>query len=160
MRPPRASSRLLYMHTQIDRYIYREIGNRLASGSHRCTQQLPRASSRLRAKMAPRSRLRAHTSTRSPGGRSSRPFRLSRQSRLSRRFRPARPPTNLKKREKTRSDLILFSKTFQGEEPPDTGGGRVFSLDVSCGLLDTASASALALFLGFALCCCGVSCMI
>jgi len=48
---------------------------------------------------------------------------------------------------------------LQGEEPLDTGGGRVFSLDASFGLLATASASALALFLGSALCCCGVSCM-
>ena len=37
---------------------------------------------------------------------------------------------------------------------------RVFSLDASFGLLATASASALALFLGSALCCCGVSCII
>jgi len=42
----------------------------------------------------------------------------------------------------------------------DTGGGRVFSLDASFGLLATASASALALFLGSALSFCGVSCMI
>jgi len=41
----------------------------------------------------------------------------------------------------------------------DTGGGRVLSLDASFGLLATASASALALFLGSALSCCGVSCM-
>jgi len=38
----------------------------------------------------------------------------------------------------------------------DTGGGRVFSLDASFGLLATASASALALFLGSALSFCGV----
>jgi len=55
---------------------------------------------------------------------------------------------------------FLLSKSFQGEEPLDTGGGRVFSLDASFGLLATASASAPALFLGSALCCCGVSCMI
>jgi len=58
-----------------------------------------------------------------------------------------------------RYDVILFSRTFQEEEPFDTGSGRVFSLDASFGLLATASASALALFLGSALCCCGVSCM-
>jgi len=40
------------------------------------------------------------------------------------------------------------------------GGGRVFSLDVSFGLLATAGASALALFLGSALSFCGVSCRI
>jgi len=45
-----------------------------------------------------------------------------------------------------RSDVILFSRTFQGEEPVDTGGGRVFSLDAAFGLLATASASALELF--------------
>jgi len=50
--------------------------------------------------------------------------------------------------------------TFQGEETLDTGGSRIFSLDASPGILATASASALALFLGSALCCCGVSCMI
>ena len=33
----------------------------------------------------------------------------------------------------TRS-LRLFA---QGEEPPNTGGGRVFSLDATSGLLDT-----------------------
>jgi len=59
-----------------------------------------------------------------------------------------------------RSDVILFSRTFQGEKPLDTGGGRVFSLDASFGLLATASASALALFLGSALSFCGVSCII
>jgi len=48
----------------------------------------------------------------------------------------------------------------QGEEPLDTGGGRVFSLDASFGLLATASASALALFLCSALSFYGVSCMI
>jgi len=46
----------------------------------------------------------------------------------------------------------------QGEEPPDTGGGPGFSLDASCGLLATVSASALALFFGSALSSCGVSC--
>jgi len=51
-------------------------------------------------------------------------------------------------------------KKNQGEEPLDTGGGRVFSLAASFGLLATASASALALFLGSALSFCGVSCMI
>jgi len=51
-------------------------------------------------------------------------------------------------------------RTFQGEEPLDIGDGRVFSLDASFGLLATASASALALFLGSALSSCGVSCMI
>jgi len=30
-----------------------------------------------------------------------------------------------------------FGKTIQGVEPPDTGGGRVFSLDASSGLLAT-----------------------
>jgi len=59
-----------------------------------------------------------------------------------------------------RSDVILFSRTFQGEEPLDTGGGRIFSLDASFGLLATASASTLALFLGSALSFCGVSWMI
>jgi len=59
-----------------------------------------------------------------------------------------------------RSDVIIFSRTFQREEPLDTGGGRVFSLDVSFGLLATASTSAPALFLGSALCWCGVSWMI
>jgi len=48
----------------------------------------------------------------------------------------------------------------QGEEPPDTGGGRVFSLDASFGLLATVSASALAQFFDSALSSCGVSCMI
>jgi len=52
---------------------------------------------------------------------------------------------------------FLLSRTFQGEEPLDTGGGRVFSLDACIGLLAPASASAPALFLGSALCCCGVS---
>jgi len=42
----------------------------------------------------------------------------------------------------------------------NTGGGRVFFLDASFGLLATASASAPVLFLGSALCYCGVSCMI
>jgi len=56
--------------------------------------------------------------------------------------------------------VILFSRTCQGEEPLDTGGGRVFSLDASFGLLATASASALALFLGSALSFCGGICMI
>jgi len=60
----------------------------------------------------------------------------------------------------TKNNVVLFSRTFQGEEPLDTGGGRVFSLDASFGLLATASASALALFLGSALSLCGVSCMI
>jgi len=41
-----------------------------------------------------------------------------------------------------------------------TGGGRVFSLDASFGLLATASASALALFLGSAFSSYGVSCMV
>jgi len=41
--------------------------------------------------------------------------------------------------------------------PPDTGGGLFFSLDGTFGLLATASASAAALFLDSALCCCGVS---
>jgi len=50
--------------------------------------------------------------------------------------------------------------TFQREEPLDTGGGRVFSLDASFGLLANASASALAQFVGSALSSCGVSCMI
>jgi len=54
---------------------------------------------------------------------------------------------------------FLLSRTFQGEEPLDTGGGRVFSLDASSGILATASASALALCLGSALGSCGVSCM-
>jgi len=36
-----------------------------------------------------------------------------------------------------RSDVILFSRTLQGEEPLDTGGGRVFSLDTTYGLLAT-----------------------
>jgi len=53
-----------------------------------------------------------------------------------------------------RSDDFFFSRTFvQGEEPLDTGGGRVFSLDASFGLIlatatasASASASALALF--------------
>ena len=54
----------------------------------------------------------------------------------------------------------LYIHTFQGEEPLDTGGGRVFSLDASFGLLATASASALELFLDSALSFCGVSCMI
>jgi len=75
-----------------------------------------------------------------------------------------REPVHLweKKRKKV---LVVCSKrffsswTFQGEEPLDTGGGRVSSLDASSGLLATASASAPALFLGSALCCCGVSCM-
>jgi len=46
------------------------------------------------------------------------------------------------------------------QEPPDTGVGRVLSFDASFGLLATASASALALFLGSALGSCGVGCMI
>jgi len=54
---------------------------------------------------------------------------------------------------------LNFSRTFQGEEPLDTGGGRIFSLDASFGLLANASASALALFLGSALSLCGVRCM-
>jgi len=51
---------------------------------------------------------------------------------------------------------LIHNKT----EIKDTGGGRVFSLDATSGLLATASASALALFLGSALSLCGVSCMI
>jgi len=51
-------------------------------------------------------------------------------------------------------------KKIQGEEPLETGGGRVFSLNASFGLLATANASALALFLSSALSCCRVSCMI
>jgi len=43
--------------------------------------------------------------------------------------------------------IFILSGSFQGEEPLDTGGGRVFSRDASFGLLATASASALALFL-------------
>jgi len=53
--------------------------------------------------------------------------------------------------------VLLFLRTFQGEEPLDTGYGRVFSLDASFGLLATASASALTLFLGSALSFCGAS---
>jgi len=56
--------------------------------------------------------------------------------------------------------ILLLSRTFQGEEPLDTGGGWVFSPDASSGLLVTASTSALALFLGSALSFCGVSCML
>jgi len=56
--------------------------------------------------------------------------------------------------------IFLLSKSFQGEEPLDTGGGRVFSLDASFGLLATASASVLARFLGSALSVCGASCML
>jgi len=41
--------------------------------------------------------------------------------------------------------IFLLSRTFQGGEPLNTGGGRVFSLDHSFGFLPTASASALAL---------------
>jgi len=65
-----------------------------------------------------------------------------------------------KKDDECRSDVILFSRMFQREELFDTGGGRVFSLDASFGLLANASASALAMFLGSALSLCGVSCMI
>jgi len=54
----------------------------------------------------------------------------------------------------------LIGSVFQGEEPLDTGGGRVFSLDAPFGVLATASTSALALFLGSALSFCGVSCRI
>jgi len=46
--------------------------------------------------------------------------------------------------------IFLLSRTFQGKYSLDTGGGRVFSLDASIGLLATASTSALALFLGSA----------
>jgi len=46
------------------------------------------------------------------------------------------------------------------KEPPDTGGGRVFSLDATSGLLATTSASALTLIIGSTLSSCGVSCMI
>jgi len=56
--------------------------------------------------------------------------------------------------------MVRVKPIIQGEEPCDTGGGRIFSLDASFGLLATASASAPALFLDSALCCCGVSCMI
>jgi len=42
--------------------------------------------------------------------------------------------------------IFLLSRTFQGEDPPDTGGGRVFPLDASFGLLATISASAPAHF--------------
>jgi len=48
-------------------------------------------------------------------------------------------------------------KQCQGEEPLDTGGGQVFSLDASFGLLATASAEALAMLLDSALSFCGVS---
>jgi len=51
---------------------------------------------------------------------------------------------------------FFYRGPYQGEEPLDTGGCRVFSLDASFGLLVTANASALALFLDSALCCCGV----
>jgi len=61
----------------------------------------------------------------------------------------------------SKKNTISFFRLFaQGAEPPDTGGGRVFSLDTTFGLLATVSASALALFFGSALCSCGVSCMI
>jgi len=43
-----------------------------------------------------------------------------------------------------------FFDIAQGEEPPDTGGGRVFSFDASFGLLANVSASAQTLF--FRLC--------
>ena len=43
------------------------------------------------------------------------------------------------------SKLQLNKQNTQEEEPPDTGGGRVFSFDATSGLLATASASALAL---------------
>jgi len=33
--------------------------------------------------------------------------------------------------------VILFSRTFEGEQPLDTGGGRVFSVDATLGLLAT-----------------------
>jgi len=46
------------------------------------------------------------------------------------------------------------------KEPPDTGGGRVFSLDATSGLLATTSASALTLIIGSALSFRGASCMI
>jgi len=58
-------------------------------------------------------------------------------------LRPCQPITNKK----------------TGEEPPDTGGDRFFSLDASVDLLATASASALALF-GSALVSGGVSGML
>jgi len=58
---------------------------------------------------------------------------------------------------KRKSDDFSSIEDLIGEEPLDTGGGRVFSLDAAFGLLATASASAPALFLGSALCCCGVS---
>jgi len=35
---------------------------------------------------------------------------------------------------------FIFRLVAQGEEPPDTGGGRVFSFDATFGLLATADA--------------------
>jgi len=60
----------------------------------------------------------------------------------------------------SRLELALEHLHQKTEESLDTGGGRVFSLDASFGFLATASASAPALFLGSAHCCCGVSCVI
>jgi len=37
----------------------------------------------------------------------------------------------------TRADIYFFDSLPKGEEPPDTGGGRVFSLDATSGLLAT-----------------------
>ena len=37
----------------------------------------------------------------------------------------------------TRADIFFFDSLLKGEEPPDTGGGRVFSLDAALGLLAT-----------------------
>jgi len=55
---------------------------------------------------------------------------------------------------------VLSLCSVGGHGIKNNGGGRVLSLDTSFGLLETASASAPALFLGSALCCCGVNCMI
>ena len=56
--------------------------------------------------------------------------------------------------------VLPRGNTQKEKEFPHTGGGRVFSLDASVGLLATASASALAMCFGSALSSCGVSCML
>jgi len=56
--------------------------------------------------------------------------------------------------------LISSREPFRENNLSIPAAAGLFSLDASFGLLATASASALALFLGPALCCCGVSCLI
>jgi len=54
--------------------------------------------------------------------------------------------------------FLFFRRFAQGEEPPDTdtGGSRVFSLDLTSGLLAINGAIGAGAVSRSALCCCGV----